>query len=192
MNIVLIGKCLELYSRHYGAVTDHEGHKVELHEALKEIRSMVDDLVSRAHPLPAELEDIDAESRIYLLALCNTSREIKNDDVHKATRGILEPEDLLKAELMIKGRAKRGRTYEVKQPTERYLDLLEKFQRDGHTPQMGLFSAAMQPPASHQVTFIDYVHFLMGLAEAGENLLPWLERWRGMTPQIRAACEYLR
>ena len=24
----------------------------------------------------------------------------------------------------------------------------------------------------------------MGLAEAGENLLPWLERWRGMTPQI--------
>ena len=32
----------------------------------------------------------------------------------------------------------------------------------------------------------------MGLAEAGENLLPWLERWRGMTPQIRAVCEYLR
>ena len=32
----------------------------------------------------------------------------------------------------------------------------------------------------------------MGLAEAGENVLPWLDRFRGLTPQIRAACEYLR
>src|SRR5205807_643345 len=92
VNIVLIGKCLELYSRHYGAVVDHQGRNVELHEALKEIRNMVDDLVSKEHPLPTELEDIDAESRIYLLALCGASREIKSDDVHKSTRGVLEPD----------------------------------------------------------------------------------------------------
>jgi adenine-specific DNA methylase len=52
VNIVLIGKCLELYSRHYGAVIDHAGQPVELHEALAEIRSMVDDLVAKEHPLP--------------------------------------------------------------------------------------------------------------------------------------------
>jgi len=191
VNIILIGKCLELYSRHYGAVIDHAGHSVALHEALKEIRSMVDDLVSNEHPLPAELEDIDAESRLYLLTLCDR-KEVKSDDVHKATRGVLEPDELIAAGLMIKGRAKRGRTYEVKQPAERYRDLLEKFQHSGRTLQTSLFNNTLQSPTNHKLIFIDHVHFLMGLVEAGENVLPWLDRFRGLTPQIRAACEYLR
>jgi putative DNA methylase len=190
VNIVLIGKCLELYSRHYGAVIDHEGRGVELHEALMEIRSMVDELVSREHPLPSELEEIDAASRLYLLALCG-QREIKSDDVHKATRGVLEPDDLIAAGLMIKGRAKRGRTYEVKQPAERYRELQEKFEQNGATPQANLFGDEL-PLVGQRIRFIDYVHFLMGLVEAGENVLPWLERFRGQTPQLRAACEYLR
>jgi len=188
VNIVLIGKCLELYSRHYGAVVDHQGRNVELHEALKEIRNMVDDLVSKEHPLPTELEDIDAESRIYLLALCGASREIKSDDVHKATRGVLEPEDLLKAGLIIKGRAKRGRTYEVKQPGQRFRELKEKFEHYGASTQPSLYEDAV---TNGNIAFIDYVHFLMGLAETGEDLRPWMERFRGMTPQIRAACEYM-
>jgi hypothetical protein len=28
--------------------------------------------------------------------------------------------------------------------------------------------------------------------DGGENLRPWMERFRGLTPQIRAACEFLR
>jgi putative DNA methylase len=184
----LIGKCLELYSRHYGAVVDHLGRNVELHEALKEIRGMVDDLVSKEHPLPNELADIDIESRVYLLALCGASREIKSDDVHKATRGVLEPDDLLKAGLIIKGRAKRGRTYEVKQPGQRFRDLKEKFEHDRTSMQPSLYEDGA---TNGNTAFIDYVHFLMGLAEAGEDLRPWMERFRGMTPQIRAACEYM-
>jgi 16S rRNA G966 N2-methylase RsmD len=191
VNIVLIGKCLELYSRHYGAVIDHEGRPVELHEALNEIRSLVDDLVSKEHPLPAELEDIDAESRIYLLTLCDR-KEVKSDEVHKATRGVLEPDDLIESGLMVKGRAKRGRTYEVKQPAERYRDLLERLQPDGPTPQMNLPGVEAPPVVNRHVKFIDYVHLLMGLVEAGENLMPWLERFRGLTPQLRAACVYLQ
>jgi adenine-specific DNA methylase len=192
VNIILIGKCLKLYSRHYSAVIDHEGRTVELHDALKEIRSMVDDLVSKEHPLPSELEDVDAESRTYLLALCS-HKEIKSDEVHKVTRGVLEPEDLIEAGLMVKGRAKRGRTYEVKQPTERYGDLAEKFRADVPAlAQLGLFRDDAQPVVSRKVKFIDHVHFLMGLVEAGENLLPWLERFRGLTPQLRAACSYLK
>jgi putative DNA methylase len=190
VNIVLIGKCLELYSRHYGAVVDHLGNNVDLHEALKEIRSMVDDLVSKEHPLPNELEDIDAESRIYLLALSGASREIKSDDVHKATRGILEPDDLLKAGLIIKGRAKRGRTYEVKQPSQRFRELKEKFDLNGGVYQSTLFADGM-PVTNGKVSFIDHVHFLIGLAEGGDDLRPWMERFRGLTPQIRAACEWM-
>jgi putative DNA methylase len=192
VNIVLIGKCLELYSRHYGAVIDHDGRTVELHEALTEIRSMVDDLVAKDHPLPSELEDVDAESRVYLMRLCEFPREIKSDDVSKLTRGVLEPDDLLKTGLIIKGRAKRGRTYEVKQPGERYRDLAEKFGEGEAVVQKTLFGEELQPRAQSKLLFIDRVHFLMGLADAGENLRPWLERFRGLTPQIRAACQHLK
>jgi adenine-specific DNA methylase len=189
VNIVLIGKCLELYSRHYGAVIGHDGELLELHEALKEIRSMVDELASREHPLPSELEDIDAESRLYLLTLCG-HKEIKSDDVNKATRGILEISDLMKAGLIIKGRAERGRKYKVKQPEERYQELRKKFQQD-ETTQDKLFEDNPLP-RDGQIIFIDYVHFLMGLAGAGEDMRPWVESFRGVTPQIRAACEFLQ
>ncbi|MFQ5897864.1 MAG: DNA methyltransferase, partial [Candidatus Methylomirabilia bacterium] len=88
INLILIGKCLELYSRHYGAIVDHEDNVLELRDALKEIKNLVDQLVAKDQPLPSELEDIDPESRIYLLNLCNR-KEIKGDEVHKATRGVL-------------------------------------------------------------------------------------------------------
>jgi hypothetical protein len=35
VNILLIGKCLELYSKHYGAIVDYQDQPVPLHEALK-------------------------------------------------------------------------------------------------------------------------------------------------------------
>jgi len=41
------------------------------------------------------------------------------------------------------------------------------------------------------VIFIDYVHYLIGLAETGESVLEWLDKFRGKRPQIRAALEYL-
>jgi len=187
VNIILIGKCLELYSRHYGAVMDRET-PFELRDALKEIRSMVDQLVTTDRPLPSELEDIDAASRVYFLALCER-KEVKTDEVHKVTRGILEPEDLIEAGLIIKGRAGRGRTYEVKQPTERFQQLEAKF-RVERAPELELIEDG-RPKAKGRVYFIDYVHFLMALAEAGENLTPWLDRFRGEYPRLRAACEYL-
>jgi hypothetical protein len=187
VNIILIGKCLELYSRHFGAVMDQDT-PFELRDALKEIRSLVDHLVTTDRPLPSELEDIDAASRVYFLALCDR-KEVKTDEVHKVTRGILEPEDLIEAGLIIKGRAGRGRTYEVKQPLERFQQLETKF-RVERAPQLDLIEDG-RPKAKGRVYFIDYVHFLMALAEAGENLTPWLDRFRGEYPRLRAACEYL-
>jgi ssDNA-binding Zn-finger/Zn-ribbon topoisomerase 1 len=190
VNIVLIGKCLELYSRHYGAVVDHEGNPVPLKQALEEIRMMVDQLVTSDRPLPGELEDIDPESYVYLTCLCDRT-EIKTDEVHKATRGIMEPGALLEAGLIIKGRAKRGRTYEVKSPQERFPDLAAKFLVPQLDPQPDLFGNPPPEKARGKVLFIDRIHFLIGLSQGGENILPSLERWRGHWPQIRAACEYL-
>ncbi len=187
VNIILIGKCLELYSRHYGAVVDHEGRLFELGDALKEIRNLVDQLVSQDQALPSELEEVDAESRIYLLALCDR-KEIKSDDLHKATRGILEPKELIDAGLITKGRAGRGRTYEVKQPTERFQELSEKF-RERRVPQGELFRDVQE--AARRTYFVDYIHLLIALGEGGEPLAPWLERFRGETPRLRVACDYL-
>ncbi|OGG57257.1 MAG: hypothetical protein A3F84_24320, partial [Candidatus Handelsmanbacteria bacterium RIFCSPLOWO2_12_FULL_64_10] len=190
VNIVLIGKCLELYSRHYGAVVDHEGKGVPLHEALKQIRDIADQMTERERPLPSELEDIDPESRVYLRALCAV-REVKSDEVHKATRGVMEPSDLIDAGLMIKGRAGRGRSYEVKQPAERLTELMERFGDGATSPQVNLFGEVERPKEKRGTLFIDRVHLLLGLVEAGENVVPWLDRFRGDTPQIRAALEYL-
>lgn len=191
VNIVLIGKCLELYSRHYGAVADHEGKPVPLHEALKQIRDIADQMTERERPLPSELEDVDPESRVYLRALCQV-KEVKSDEVHKATRGILEPDDLIQAGLITRMRAKRGRSYEVKQPSERLVDLMKCFPAEVRGSAQGsLFGEDGEARGDQGTLFIDRVHLLLGLAEAGENVVPWLDRFRGESPQIRAALEYV-
>lgn len=189
-NIVLTGKCLELYSEHYGKVVDHEGKPVPLHEALEEIRMMVDQLTTAESALPPELEDIDAPSYVYLTCLCDR-KEIKSDEVHKATRGITEPSTLMERDLMIKGRAKRGRAYEVKTPLERLDMLKRKFGANLTESQGSLFGEDLTDVVSRDRIFVDYVHFLIGLAENGESVIEWLERFRGRRPQIRAALDYL-
>ena len=151
---------------------------------------LVDQLVSQERPLPSELEDIDRPSYVYLTAL-SEKKEIKSDDVHKATRGIIEVDELLEAGLMKKGRAGRGRTFEVKTPSERFSMLLEKFKDELPVSQSRLFNGQPSALGNGSSLFIDRLHFLIGLAEGKENLRPWIERWGGEIPQIRAACEYL-
>lgn len=65
VNIILIGKCLEFYSKHYGMIVDYKGDVVPLGEALTSIRMMVEQIVSTQQPLPSELEHIDPVSYIY-------------------------------------------------------------------------------------------------------------------------------
>lgn len=190
VNIILIGKCLELYSRHYGMIVDYKDEVVPLSEALTSIRMMVEQIVSSQQPLPSELEYIDPVSYIYLTCLCDR-KEIKSDEVHKATRGIMEPEVLIKAGVIRKGRARRGRTYEVKLPGERYKDLTKVFkERFKKKAQLSLFPD-MEEGKFDRVALVDAIHYLMGLAEEGENLVPWLNDFQPIMPNIRSAFEYL-
>ena len=122
VNILLIGKCLELYSKHYGNVVDYKDQPVPIKEALEEIKMMVDLLLTKDNPLPTELEDIDVPSYIYLTALCS-NKEISVDSVSKIVRGIIEPSELREYGIIVKGRENRGRTFEVKQPLERLNEL---------------------------------------------------------------------
>jgi adenine-specific DNA methylase len=190
LNIILIGKCLELYSRHYGMIVDYKGDVVPLGQALTSIRMMVEQIVTTQQPLPSELEHIDPVTYIYLTCLCDR-KEIKSDEVHKTTRGIMEPEVLIKAGVMRKGRAKRGRTYEVKLPNERYKDLTKLFKSKSKTlDQLSLFPE-LEEARFDNVALVDVLHYLMGLAEAGENLVPWLNEFKPVIPNIRVSFEYL-
>jgi adenine-specific DNA methylase len=191
VNIILIGKCLELYSRHYGQIVDYKGDVVPLEEALTAIRMMVEQIVSAQRPLPSELEHIDPISYVYLTCLCDR-KEIQSDEVHKTTRGIMEPEVLIKAGVIRKGRAKRGRTYEVKLPDERYRELQKLFLGTRKTVEQRFLFPEMEEGKFDRIALVDALHYLLGLAEASENIVPWLNEFRPIIPQIRVSFEYMR
>jgi adenine-specific DNA methylase len=191
VNIILIGKCLELYSKYYGQIVDYKGEVVPLQEALTSIRMMVEQLVSSQRPLPSELEHIDPISYVYFTCLCDR-KEIQSDEVHKATRGIMEPESLIKAGVIRKGRAKRGRTYEVKLPDERYKDLQKFFLGAKKSAGQLLLFPELEEAKFDRVPLVDVIHFLMGLVGVSENVVPWLNDFQPITPQIRVALEYMR
>ncbi len=190
-NIILIGKCLELYSRHYGKIVDYKGDVVPLGEALVAIKMMVEQLVSYERPLPSELEVLDSVSYVYFTCLCDR-KEITSDEVHKATRGLIEPSALIKAGVLRKGRAKRGRTYEVKTPSERYKELDKLFiKKEKQREQLSLFPE-MEEARFDQISLLNVLHYLMALSQEGVNLSPWLKRFESIRPQLRAALEYLQ
>jgi hypothetical protein len=194
VRLICIGKCLELYSRHYGKVVDHEGNPLRLHEALQDIGTMVDQLVTRERPLPPELEDVDPISYAWLRRLVETRMEINVNDLTKGLRGMqVTLEDLKKAGLIVKGRTGRGRYFKVKQPEERLNELKEKLEPSlpSTTSQPALFDE-MNRPVVHAVSLVDLVHLLIGLARAGESVAPWLERFSHLRPKMRAALRFAR
>lgn len=188
VNLILIGKCLELYSKHYGKIVDHEDKPFPMKAALEQIRMMVDQIITKDNPVPSELENIDVPSYVFMTSLY-AIKEIKSDNLHKSTRGLIEPAILKEAGLIVKGREKRGGTFEVKQPIDRLNELKTKFREKGDDVQEELFDGL----ASRQdgFLFVDYLQLLLGVAASGENLIPWLEKFRGKVPLIRAACNYL-
>jgi hypothetical protein len=194
VNVVLIGKCLELYSKHYGLITDFEGNIVTLKHALKNIKEMVDQLTSKESPFPKELEDnIDTESYIYIRYLAG-NKEIQSDLIYKFTKGILEVTELQGAGMVVRGRAKRGRTFEIKGYDERYSDLLkllapDKLPVDGG--QETFFEEEEIRPAKDTPYFVDKIHFLIGLVANSENVFDWIQKWDGYMPQIKAAVRYM-
>jgi len=194
VRLICIGKCLQLYSAHYGQVVDGNGDPLPLHFALQDIGTMVDQLVTKERPLPPELEDIDPVSYVWLRVLLKIKREVKVDEVNKALRAMqVTPDELKKLGLIVRGRTGRGRTYEVKQPNERLNALLEKL-KSPEIPggiQASLFDE-MGDPVIRDLKLVDLIHLLIGLADAGESVAPWLERFSGDRPKVKAAFRFIK
>ncbi len=186
-------KCLEIYSRHYGVVLDWTGKPMPMRDALIDIGEMVEQMISKESPLPAELDGVDVLTRIWLRALCDV-REVTVDSIRKFTQGILEMGDLTsyKPPLVRKGRMKGGRTYEVLTPLER-LDALQQVldaPQAARTMDLGLDLPRDQVPLG--VNLVDVLHLLLANAERGERLDHLVERYRGQREPIRAGLEYLK
>jgi putative DNA methylase len=194
VRLICIGKCLELYSAHYGQVLDHENIPLPLRTALQDISAIVDQLVTKDHPLPAELEALDALSYIWLKVLAQIKNEITVDIVSKALRGMqVSIEDLQNAGLIVRGRKERGRTYEVKQPAQRLGELLKQYQPGLklRATQGELFTSE-GGAIFYDITLVDLCHVVIGLADARESIVPWLERFAGLRSQLRAALRFVR
>ncbi|HLE63690.1 MAG TPA: hypothetical protein VI750_11140, partial [Pyrinomonadaceae bacterium] len=194
VRLICIGKCLELYSAHYGKVLDHENKPLPLHKALQDISAIVDQLVTKDRPLPSELEAVDGLSYVWLRILAPIRNEVMMDAISKTARGMqVSVDDLKDAGLVVRGRTGRGRTYEVKQPAQRLGELLAQYQPGLklRVTQGELFTAEGQT-IFYDIPLVDLVHLVIGLAQAGESVVPWLERFAGLRSQLGAALRYVR
>jgi putative DNA methylase len=194
VRLICIGKCLELYSAHYGKVLDHENKPLPLHKALQDISAIVDQLVTRDRPLPSELGAVDGLSYVWLRVLAPIRNEVMMDAITKSARGMqVSLDDLKEAGLVVRGRTGRGRTYEVKQPAQRLGDLVAKHQPGLklRATQGELFTSEGQT-IFYDIPLVDLVHLVIGLAQAGESVVPWLERFADLRSQLGAALRYLR
>lgn len=50
----------------------------------------------------------------------------------------------------------------------------------------------MEEERFDNVALVDIIHYLMGLANASENLRLWLNEFKQVVPQVRVALEYLK
>jgi hypothetical protein len=85
------------------------------------------------------------------------------------------------------------RTYEVKQPPQRLGELVTQYHPGlkVRTTQGELFTSEGQT-IFYDIPLVDLIHLTIGLAQAGESVVPWLERFAGLRSQLGAALRYLR
>jgi putative DNA methylase len=193
VRLICIGKCLELYSAHYNRVLDHEGKPLPLQQALRDIATIVDQLVTRERPLPAELEGVDSLSYAWLRLLMPVRTEISVDRISKGLRAMqVSLEDFKKAGLIVRGRVGRGRTYEVKQPRERLQAAMEQLNKASRSELQGQLFDGDNAAANRDFFLVDLIHALIALADAGESVLPLLQQFRPRWLQIAAGLKFVR
>ena len=79
----------------------------------------------------------------------------------------------------------------VRVPVERHKDLTKLFKSKSKSLDQLLLFPELEEAKFDNVALVDILHYLMGLAEAGENLVPWLNQFKPIIPNIRVSFEYL-
>ena len=88
MRVILRGKSLEFYSRHYGKVFTGEGQVLDVRDALLGINQLLDDLLEDTSETGGQHPPDIAEpaSRLYLRIFRN-KQKLPRDELHKTLRG---------------------------------------------------------------------------------------------------------
>ncbi|HYA42140.1 MAG TPA: hypothetical protein VEF34_12605 [Syntrophobacteraceae bacterium] len=88
LRVILRGKALEFYSRHYGQVFTGDGQLLNVRDALLGINQLLDDLLDEASQIGDLRPPDSAEpaSRLFLRLFKNRS-EMDRDELHKTLRG---------------------------------------------------------------------------------------------------------
>jgi hypothetical protein len=129
LRIILIGKSLEFYSRHYGEVYTGDGQILNVRDALLGIDQLIDDIFAgtdeEAQRPPAEAEPA---SRLFLRVFSGKG-SIARDDLNKTLRGTGMDQDDFESRGWIRA---TGTTIHVVPVTERF----EYFTTPGRTRQV--------------------------------------------------------
>ena len=149
LRVILRGKSLEFYSRHYGQVFTGDGQLLEVRDALLGINQLLDDILESKITVERPPDSAEPASRLFL-SLFKKRSELARDDLHKRLRGTgISPADLeAKGWLRIVGK----QVYAV--------------------PLKDRFAFFMEPGRNRKVikTDLDQAHFCLGAVLNGMKL----------------------
>lgn len=170
--MILLGSALQLFSRHYGQVLDHDGTRLDLDKAMERLRVLVREVRGESLPLPGALEKIDELSKVYLLHVAGHAGWSR-DGLHIELRGYAHStDDLIAAGLIEVDPDDRGWLRAVP-PLRRAAEHAEAW-------ATGRLEA-----------LVDRMHHLLGVAEGGGRIEDTARRFRGSRGALVEGLRYL-
>ena len=155
MFVIAMGKCLELYSKHYPNIYRH-GRKVEVEEAVSDIDDIIDSLL-KIKDIEALPGAIDETTRIYCTYIAGTE-EMSYDALHKRlSKGGIEISRFVKENLI----EKIGSTVKILKPEERKPYIEEKIRK------------------RKELLTIDKIHLLYTVYKEGKPIIKYLSEHGG-------------
>ena len=152
--MILLGKALELFSRHYGAVLDSDDEILDLSEGLSRLGLLVRQVRGETLPLPALLRDTDSLTQIYFLHVAG-KEGWPRDGLHIELRGYMHsPDDLESSGL-------------VRQTEPGQLEPVPPLER----------AAEWELSPDPRAPLVDHVHLLLHTLHSGEDPMPLLRAW---------------
>jgi adenine-specific DNA methylase len=170
VQMILLGKALMLFSRHYGKVLDADGQPMDLDEAMERILVLVREVRGEALPLPGTLQDVDSLTQVALLHIVGRGPWTR-DDLHKELRGYAHgPDTLLAAGLVRDVPGRKG-----------YLEGMPVVER----------VAAGRASDKAEGPLLDKIHHLLAQVQSGRSVDLLAKRWRGQWVVLGEALAWL-
>jgi adenine-specific DNA methylase len=170
VQMILLGKALMLFSKHYGKVLDADGTPMDLDEAMERILVLVREVRGDELPLPGSLQNLDSLTQIALLHVVGKG-PWSRDDLHKELRGYQHgPGALIDARLIREVKGQRAK-----------LEAVPALERGS----AGGLSVRREGP------MVDKLHLLLATVSDGRSIEKLMKEWRGRWETITEALAWL-